>query len=227
MLFLVDKTRKIIFGWSAKCGCTHIKNIYYFLINNTIINDDKKLHKEYNINLPNNIEEYTTILFIRNPYKRLVSGFLDKYNSKGNLRHIWKHPNITFYSFINKLVKEEWDIIDFHHFTPQTSEKFDKPLIMNSKTVTIFDIENINYKYIEELYDKSIPEELINYKGPHKRKTYETIFDDDVYYLDMNTYFHCNVNLNQFYNEEIKEKVYKFYKNDFEFFNENGFDYDI
>ena len=36
MYFLVDNKKKIIFGWSAKCGCSHIKYIYYFLQNDNI-----------------------------------------------------------------------------------------------------------------------------------------------------------------------------------------------
>ena len=28
MLFLIDEDQKIIFGWSAKCGGTHVKYIY-------------------------------------------------------------------------------------------------------------------------------------------------------------------------------------------------------
>ena len=31
MHFLVDTNKQIIFGWSAKCGCSHIKEIYWFL----------------------------------------------------------------------------------------------------------------------------------------------------------------------------------------------------
>lgn len=32
--------------------------------------------------IPNDIENYITILFSRNPYKRVVSGFLNKYGIK-------------------------------------------------------------------------------------------------------------------------------------------------
>ena len=31
MHFVVDHDNKIIFGWSAKCGCSHVKYIYWFL----------------------------------------------------------------------------------------------------------------------------------------------------------------------------------------------------
>lgn len=39
MYFLVDFEKKIIFGWSAKSGCSHIKNIYLFLQGKNIKNN--------------------------------------------------------------------------------------------------------------------------------------------------------------------------------------------
>lgn len=40
MHFLVDDNNKIIIGWSPKCGCSHIKNIFWFLRDN----ERKKKH---------------------------------------------------------------------------------------------------------------------------------------------------------------------------------------
>ena len=37
MFFLVDTNKKIIFGWSAKCGCSHIKTIFWFLQSDNFI----------------------------------------------------------------------------------------------------------------------------------------------------------------------------------------------
>ena len=49
----MDTELKILFGWSAKCGCSHIKNIFYFLKNKKI---DNKIHTldDYN-SLPDDI----------------------------------------------------------------------------------------------------------------------------------------------------------------------------
>ena len=77
MFFTVDNKNKIIFGWSAKCACSHVKNIFLFLQNGFIpekIHTGKDIHK-----LPADIENYTTLIFSRSPYKRIISGFLDKY----------------------------------------------------------------------------------------------------------------------------------------------------
>ena len=64
----------------------------------------------------------------------------------------------------------------------------------------------------------------MNFKGGHARKT--TIpLEKYVYDLDMKLYHKYNVNIKYFYNEDIKKKIYNFYKNDFEFFKNHGFDY--
>jgi len=109
MYFLIDNKNKIIFGWSAKCGCSHIKNIFWFLQNN---NTDNKIHitEEYN-SIPDDIENYTTIIINRNPYKRIISGFLDKYKSNGQFRKLWKYDKLTFSMFVDELIKNEWQLI--------------------------------------------------------------------------------------------------------------------
>jgi hypothetical protein len=224
MLFLVDDNHKIIFGWSAKCGCSHVKRIYYFMVNDKINN---VIHKksEYNQDLPVDIENYTIILFCRNPYKRIVSGFLNKYRIDGVFRENWKSDTITFSTFVDEVVKNNWEVIDEHHFLPQTREKFNEDQIMKAKCITCYDISSINYNYIEELYGKKIPEQLLNFRGPHVRRQYDVNMNEPVYDLSMEDYYECNVDLVYFYNEDLKRKVYSFYENDFIFFKKLGIDY--
>lgn len=227
MLFLVDTKNKIIFGYSAKCGCSHIKNIYWFLQKNNIIDN---IHKSlYCHNLPNDIENYTTLIFCRNPYQRLLSGFLDKYKKDGQYRNRWRHPSLSFSQFVDELVKSNWSIIDQHHFTPQTTEKFDKK-IHSSKIIKIYDICNIDYQYIEKLYNKKIPDNVLNKKQGHERSfhiKYKYESDKNVYDLHIDEYQEYDVDIKFFYNEDIKEKVFKFYINDFNFFKNNDIDYTI
>ena len=52
MFFLVDNNRKVIFGWSAKCGCSHVKIIYWFLQTGKI-NNPIHTSIDYIDNLPN------------------------------------------------------------------------------------------------------------------------------------------------------------------------------
>ena len=226
MHFFVNNEYKVIFGWSGKCGCSHVKKIYYFFCNNI----EKELHcdEEYEEELPENIEEYTSILFIRNPYKRVVSGFLDKYSKNGiySDKFLTKYDIIKFDIFVDELINGDWNIIDEHHFTPQTTEKFNKSKIIKSKSLILYDIESINYEYLENLFNKKIPEQLLNFKGGHERKVYNKDFEDDsVYNLDINKYIKYNVPINNFYNKELKDKIYKFYSNDFLFFEAFGFYY--
>lgn len=231
MYFLIDKELKIVFGWSTKCGCSHIKNMFWYLLNNTEVNIIH-FNDEYNC-LPDDIENYTTILIIRNPYERIISGFLDKYNSNTNIitrsgeyRHLWKHDKITFSMFVDELIKNQWKMVEYHHFTPQTTEKFNKSLILKSKCLKIYDINNVDYSFIESLYNKKITKNVLQFKGNHTKKKHSQDFDDYVYDLDMDTYNNnFNVKNYLFYNEVIQQKVYEFYKNDFLFFEEHGFFY--
>lgn len=225
MHFLVDHIRKIIFGWSAKCGCSHVKNIFWFLQTDQL-NNEIHTTKDY-FPLPHDIENYTTLIFCRNPYKRIVSGFLDKYKNNGEHRHLWNHSLISFSNFVNELIQHDWKIIDHHHFTPQTTEEFDKRILL-SKTIKLYDISNIDYDYIETLYNKKIPEYIITKKQGHERvhsiKNNESI-KKYVYNLNIDDYIDYPVDIKYFYNEELKKKVFLFYLNDFKFFYENNINY--
>uniref|UniRef100_A0A6C0DZA4 Sulfotransferase domain-containing protein n=1 Tax=viral metagenome TaxID=1070528 RepID=A0A6C0DZA4_9ZZZZ len=223
MRFLVDSKNKVILGWSPKCGCSHIKYIFWFLQNNKINN---QIHTDKDTNkLPKNIEQYTTIIISRNPLKRLVSGFLDKYKIDGEYRHLWNNDIITFNMFIQELTKTNWQKIDHHHFSPQTAEDYD-PKILQSKIIKCFDIENIDYEFIEKLYNKKIPTIILQKKLGHERKkNYENTVDNYVYDLDMKQYYAYNVETKYFYNEELKKLVKEFYDADYRLFSYLGIDY--
>lgn len=226
MFFLVDDKKKIIIGWSPKCGCSRIKRIFWFLQNNNVYNVIHTRNDHYN--LPNNIEDYETLIFTRNPYKRIISGYLDKYNKNAQFIHLWKHEKNTFSIFVDELIKHDWKMIEKGHFEKQTGFCFDKYKITRSKSLKIYDIENNDYSYLEKLYEKKIPEKLLifNLFG-HERKNFDKNFEEPVYDLDIDIYYQYNVNTTFFYNEEIKNKVYNFYIDDFTFFKDNGIDYEI
>ena len=226
MYFLVDTVNKIIFGWSAKCGCSHIKNIYWFLQTNNLNNE---IHTKKDINnLPYDIQNYTTLIFSRNPYKRIVSGFLDKYKKNGQYRHLWKYPSLTFTQFVDKLIDYDWKIINKHHFEPQTEYILDKKIYM-SKTIKFYDISNIDYEYIEKLYNIKIPNSVLNKKYQHERQyqiTIDKYYNEYVYDMNIDEYYNYKVDIKYFYNEEIIKKVFNFYIEDFKFFEENGINYE-
>jgi hypothetical protein len=140
---------------------------------------------------------------------------------------MWKNEKITFSLFIDEIIAENWEVIEKHHFTLQTSEYFDEEKILQAKSYKIFDIESIDYSYIENLYNKQINNNVLLIKHGHERKTYENTINYNVYDLEMEEYFENNINYKYFYNSEIKNKIYKFYENDFIFFRKNGIEYDI
>ena len=94
MKFLISEKNKVIFGWSTKCGCSHVKRLFNYLENDIVID---KVHglKESNIGV--DTKKYITIIFVRNPYKRLVSGFLDKYGKNGEF--FQTSPLFSFFIF--------------------------------------------------------------------------------------------------------------------------------
>jgi hypothetical protein len=221
MHFLVDDNNKIIIGWSPKCGCSHIKNIFWFLRDNE---RKKKTHSDDFNKLPSDIEKYTTIVICRNPFYRIISGFLEKYKEDGQFRYMWKHNKLTFSEFVNEVTYNNWKMIDRHHFEEQTTGNFDKT-ILKSKNIQFFDIGNIDYEFIEKLYNKKIPDDVKYRKQGHERKKQTTSYDNCVYDLEMDIYYNYNVDNKYFYNEDIKQKVFDFYKKDFDFFFEAGIDY--
>ncbi len=213
MYYLIHEEKKIVFGWSAKCGCSHVKKMFHFLENGNI---DNPIHidNEYN-KLPENINDYILILFIRNPYERIISGFLDKYKKNGECRSLWKiDDSLTFHNFIRMVSIKNYSVIEYHHFTPQTTEEF--KYVENHPNLIIYDIKNIDYAYIEKLFDSKIPEEIILFRGDHKNKG-ETIVNYSLYNIHIDDLIDIKPITHLFYNEYIKNKIDLYYKNGFNY----------
>ena len=235
MYYLIDEDRKIIFGWTPKCGCSHIKYLFCYL---TSIDRASNLHTpdDWKTELPTKIQQYTTILISRNPYERLVSGFRDKYCQPPYRDYLEKNimsgiikrevsSNIrplSFSRFVSILVQSRWDRVNKHHFSPQTDERFDNN-VLKSKKLVVYDIKKIDYAFIEKLYNKEIPLEVRNYKGLLANR--EIPLEKDAFDLDINAINKFKIRTKFFYNETIKTKVYNFYKNDFIFFSSVGINY--
>ena len=221
MYYITDEINKVVFGWSAKCGCSHIKNMFWFLKSDSI---DNELHipAEYKT-LPKDISNYTVIMFVRNPYNRVVSGFLHT----GCWSWKWKTPNnILFSHFVDELITNKFDQIDHHHFEPQVNGYFHYKEIIKSKKKFIYDINNIDYKNIEKIYNKTIPESVLNFKGTHINKTTKNFESDKkIYDLNLEEYSDYKVPIQSFFNDDIKNKIYNFYKGDFLFCKDHGIDY--
>jgi hypothetical protein len=229
MRFLIDDENKVIFGWSAKCACSHVKKLFYFL-NEEAHSEERTLHRDYNVKLPgdSDISDYVLIVFTRNPYQRLVSGFLEKYNPYGGtLNQRWGGGNLTFSLFVEELVAGKWDKVENHHFTPQTSEGFNFDKMKKSKELIVYDIKNIDYGRISQIYNKAIPQSIIDFRGEHSRKANGEKIETNVYDMELKDIFQNKVEYNCFYNDEIKGHVYQFYKRDFVFCNLFSIHYNI
>ena len=229
MKFILDHDKKVIIGWSAKCGCSHVKNMFLFLINK----ENQELHGKWaNNRLPNhNISEYTVIIIIRNPFKRLVSGFINKYNySPSEFYSRWpKQIPLTFQHFLSQILRSNWKAIDKHHFTPQISEYWKQSLLQHPK-LHVFDIENIDYNLFEKLYNKKIPQHILDFRGPpghinDRTKIYPK--QDKVFEKLLNSYNQYKVPLKKFYTKEIIKIMKFFYKKDFKFATQFNFHYEL
>lgn len=222
MRFIVNEEKKIIFGWSPKCGCTHIKNIVGFLENKNVFGVNSVMYNT--CELPENLNNYIIIIIIRNPYKRIISGLLDKYKESGLFRHLWNIDiPLTFENFIDKIMESNYNIIDYEHFSTQTSGWFIDEIKTHTKTI-IYDIGNIDYEYIGSLYNKTIPPDIIQFRGDHINNNTEP-FNEYVFNKEIDEYSNYKIPIEYFYNDDLKEKMKKIYKKDFEFFESKGFYY--
>jgi len=128
MKFLFDPVNKTIFGYSPKCGLTHINNLFDFLFDKQPSNHSHNHHMD---KIPPDIEEYTMILVVRNPFERIISGFIHRYGRSSCYQNLWNQyldKPLTFRNFVDELTTQKKNaiMIDWYHFIPQTSEDFHK-----------------------------------------------------------------------------------------------------
>lgn len=211
MFFIIDHAAKVVVGWSPKCGCTHVKHLLRFFM--TGRTDHENLHHVLPCLLPTDLRAYAVVIVARNPFDRLVSGFLDKYKKGEALRA--RFPTITFAQLVECVVQRRFDIIDYDHFAPQTEAQFD-PRVFQAKSCKIFDLNSIDYEYLEHLFGKRLPLSVLQYKGGHTRQAYTEEWKTPVYNLNIDTYIHYKVNPGLFYSPALRAKVYAFFKRDFD-----------
>jgi len=232
MYFLVDEQKMVIFGWSAKCGCSHVKRLYNFLVGN--VNIDLHSTKNTEHIFPENIQDYTVIIVVRDPFERIVSGFLNKYKIGLQYYNCWTENTnaqpLTFRNFVNELVQHKFKIVNEHHFTPQLSEHWYKlsDAILGGKSpksVIFYDIAKIDFPFLQNLYGKKIPWEIMNFKGDQMNEKTEEV-DIPVCDLLQTQYANTTPLTRCFYDQDIIDKIADFYKADFDCFRSNGLVFD-
>jgi hypothetical protein len=169
-------------------------------------------------------EEINIIVF-RNPYRRLVSGYLNKYveHNKYMEESFLKNPKInikTFEMFVNELDTNGLKYIDNLHFSPQIKK------YKNIKFDYIFNSENLNPLniFINNLFlTNEIMPVRVNKYGIKNSKNK----DSKINYYDLKTEELLNIiklkepiTYNKFYNDDLMNKVKNIYDEDFNFIEE-------
>jgi len=180
MYFIINDQKRIIFGWSLNCGCNYVKTLFFTLTRDVRFIDNiqkqvfmKDTYESLDTTLYP-LKEYTLVVFIRCPFERIISGFLDK-------------DNITFSNYVNML-----------NYTPQTSENWNLQYVKQCKTLKIFDIKNIDYDYIKDLFKTNADLTILSKK----------LLTEDH-------------DLSKFYTKDTYEKVALNYKDDLNIFKDN------
>ena len=217
-----------MFGWSPKCGCTHVIKLFNFLTNNV----NKPIHTKDDVNeLPQNLHQFKIIIFVRNPYERIISGFMDKYSQRGQFNHLWNQRiPLTFNNFTIALSRRNFNMVDAHHFYPQLSCGW-SDVLKTHENLTVYDISKIDYACLEQMFNAKIPPHVIAFRGGHEYKTNSVTenveTNEEVYNLLISQYEHSKPATHFFYDEAILKRVEHFYKKDFDYFNQIGLNYVI
>ena len=130
MQFLVSEKYRFLLGWSAKCGCSSIKK-WFIDIHGIKAPADGNFHKfigygdtkysHVDWRDPDRYRDYGKFLVVRDPYRRLVSGFVSKYVGGHFANDHWEN----FSEFVRVLANDPLlEKIESHHFTPQFSEAY-------------------------------------------------------------------------------------------------------
>jgi hypothetical protein len=233
----ISKEHKYGIIWHPKCACTTITHIFC-LLNKIYLNYElqKSLcfyYKKYRYNCYLQNIEYVT--FVRNPYDRFISTFLDK--------HVYKTDNIFitltgYREFIDKYKVETMNNISFfllnkgyisNHYTLM-SDCF----LFQKHKYTIVKIEdnlsthlyNFFKKYHKNIDDCDIFNKFENVKhNKEGKKICESNFTFSNYDPNLWTSFlnEYSVNYKTILNshdfQTIKKNIYNYYIKDFELFN--------
>ncbi len=93
-IFVVLRDKKLIYLSNPKVGCSSIKQT----LTQDIQGDGSSIHK-YSFDevhkVPENIKDFHSFTFVRNPFKRLVSCYIDKY--QGDLDKDWEQLTFDYY----------------------------------------------------------------------------------------------------------------------------------
>ena len=239
----VNKEKQYAVVWHAKCACTTINDLFC-LVNQIEFNKKQNhhlslswLYNKYRYNAY--LQNIDIISFVRNPYERILSSYIDK--------HVFKTED-TFLTFegYTQFVKNNEDTIynlckfllsgEFitQHYTP-VSEYNNSVPYYNSLNKTVVKIEDGLNKHLYNFLKKYHPElesdnmSILNYCTNNnvykKEQTKLTNIDTELIrqlkhftpekWLDYLLKYNLNYKDIIENDEELKNLIYKLYKKDF------------
>jgi hypothetical protein len=235
MILLENKDYKIIFGTSPKSGNTFIRRLHTYIecIDNYegcvggFVNGIT--HRVPSSPLPDHLSGYIIYIVLRNPFERVISGFLDKYNKTHPYRkQYWtsKMP-CTFKNFVNQL-KNNSSHVEPAHFNKQLAGNYITRITKHDK-VFVYDLKNMDFTVLENRINTQFPEEILTNPNKNTFNTTlnnQTCIDYPVY--DTNIDDICSYpEAKYFYTADLKDIIYNIYSEDFEFAKLYGIDYNV
>lgn len=217
MLFFVDSDKKLIIGYSPKCGCTHVKSLIRALYPEKF-GHVVHLHKEIprTRKLPTELSEYTVIFVTRNPLDRLVSGFFQKYKHGEPFRHAWSVDPPTFREFVHALLDRDWKRVDKHHFEPQTTGVDWRRVQAEAKCWKLYDITAIDYAFLCGLFGTTPDAIDLSFRGNHVRKVHRSRSSSSIplYEQTIDDVYGTDYTVADMFDTELQTKVQTFFQED-------------
>ena len=234
MYYYISHKRKTIVTHIAKNGCESLR--YLLLKDENIFKEEMDIWNKMTQNIihnPHHVryfitqKNYKLITIVRDPYRRLVSGYVDKilgnnYNYLQFCKNIMQFyrrdfndkRRVTFEEFVNYVVAHKnYHAMD-EHFKPQSYCYH-----LNMPKNTIMKLEDI--KPIKEFFDEQgFTQNFINYNKEIISRHYKTQIDNNEKVHNktadyFNKFDKTIPKYEYFLTEELKEKIYNFYKKDF------------
>lgn len=232
MNVVVQKEKRYGIIWHPKCGCTTIMKTF-FLVNQIPIQKDQSIRslnfffEQYRYNVY--LEEIEYIHFVRNPYQRFLSTFIDKHVFQRDDIFVQLQGYKEFKHVFNKgnlldlcLFLKQGHFIS-SHYTPQSKITLSPEI----PTYHIDDGEGLNH-HLTEFLRKFHPqmdllrslgcfENSIQGYSLEKKTEKETLSwlkylsrEEWIEYLEKN-----NLNYDNILDDELKQGIYSLYKEDF------------